>query len=96
MIGLAAFLTLMPFGVSMLTLALGGGCFFIGCSARIGAAMYKKLEGPGDVNTVRDFYRSMAMVLCCIPLAAVASCVVFLAWPTSPRLRQMQLLAVCS
>jgi hypothetical protein len=63
--------------VSLLTLALGGGCFFIGCCARIGAQMYKKLDGPSDV-TLKDFYRAAAMVLCCVPLAAVASSVVFL------------------
>lgn len=76
--GLAAILTFMPFGVSLLTLALGGGCFFIGCCARIGAQMYKKLDGPSDVS-LKDFYRAIAMVLCCVPLSAVASCVVFLA-----------------
>lgn len=75
--GLAAVLTFMPFGVSLLTLALGGGCFFIGCCARIGSSMYRKLDGPGDV-TVKDFYRASAMVLCCVPLSAVASSVVFL------------------
>lgn len=77
-VGLAAAMTFMPFGVSTLTMALGAGGFFIGCCARIGLTMYKKLEGPGDV-TLKDFYRSMAMLVCCIPLAAVASCVLYLA-----------------
>jgi hypothetical protein len=76
--GLAAIMAFMPFGVSLLTLALGGGCFFIGCCARIGSQMYKKLDSQADVN-IKDFYRACAMVLCCLPLSAVASCVVFLA-----------------
>lgn len=73
-----AVITFMPFGVPLQILVLGGVCFFGGCCARTGLSLYKKLEGPGDV-TLKDFYRSIAMLLCCIPLAAVASCVVFLA-----------------
>lgn len=77
-LGLAAALTLMPFGVSLLTLMLGGLCFFGGCCARIGLSLYKKLEGPGDVS-MKDFYRAFAMILCCVPMAAVASSIVFFA-----------------
>lgn len=75
---LAGVLSCMPFGVSLLTLMLGGLCFFAGSSARIGLSLYKKLDGPGDVS-MKDFVRSIAMLLCCTPLAAVASCIVFLA-----------------
>lgn len=76
--GVAAILTFTPFGVSLETLMLGGGCFFGGCMARTGLSLYKKLDGPSDVS-MKDFYRAIAMLLCCVPLAAVASCVVFLA-----------------
>lgn len=76
--GLAAILTFTPFGVSLETLMLGGGCFFGGCMARTGLSLYKKLDSPEDV-TLKDFFRAIAMLLCCVPLAAVASCVVFLA-----------------
>ncbi len=69
----AGILTCMPYGVSTLTLLLGGVCFFAGCAARIAMAMYKKLDSQSDV-TLKDFYRSLAMVLLCIPLSAVASC----------------------
>jgi hypothetical protein len=77
-VGIAAVLTFAPFGVSLTTLFLGGGCFFGGCMARTGLTLYKKLDGPSDVS-LKDFYKAIAMLLCCVPLAAVASCVVFLA-----------------
>ncbi len=67
----------MPFGVSLQTLVLGGACFFGGCCARTGLSLYKKLDGPSDV-TLKDFFRAVAMLLCCIPLAAVASGVTFI------------------
>lgn len=78
LIGIAAVMSFMPFGVSLVTLVLGGVCFFGGCCARTGLSLYKKLDGPGDVS-FRDFLRAVAALLCCIPLSAVASCVVFLA-----------------
>ncbi len=74
---IAAAITFMPFGISLQTLVLGGACFFAGCCARTGLTLYRKLDGPGDVS-LKDFYRSVAMLLCCIPLAAVASGVVFI------------------
>jgi hypothetical protein len=76
--GLAAAMTFMPFGVSLSTLVLGGACFFAGSCARTGLAMYKKLDSNDPVS-VQMFLRAMAMLLCTTPLAAVASCVVFLA-----------------
>lgn len=74
----AGLLSCAPFGVSLLTLILGGLCFFGGCCARTGLSLYKRLSGPGDVSP-KDFYREFAMLLCCVPLSSVASCVVFLA-----------------
>lgn len=71
-------MTFMPFGVSLETLVLGGFCFFAGSCARTGLALYKKLDGNDPVS-LHIFLRAMAMLLCTTPLAAVASCVVFLA-----------------
>lgn len=68
----------MPFGVSFLTLMLGGACFFSGCCCRTGIVLYKKLDGT-DPITMQFFARQIAALLCCMPLAAVASCIVFLA-----------------
>lgn len=76
--GIAAALTFMPFGVSLLTLMLGGMCFFGGCCCRTGIVLYKKLDGI-DPIAMPFFARQIAALLCCIPLAAVASCIVFLA-----------------
>lgn len=76
--GIAAAATFMPFGVSLTTLILGGLCFFAGSCSRTGIILYKKLDGT-DVVTLQFFFRSVAALLCTIPLAAVASCVVFLA-----------------
>lgn len=72
-----AVLASMPFGVSFSTLVLGGMCFFGGSCARTGLTLYKKLDGSDPV-TLQYFFRSVAMLLCTIPLAAVASCVVYL------------------
>lgn len=77
-VGMTMLLSFTPFGVSFETLMLGGACFFAGCAARTGISLYKKLDGPSDVSA-KDFMRAVAMLLCCTPLAAVASCVVFLA-----------------
>lgn len=74
----ATALAFVPFGVSITTLMLGGGCFWLGCAARTGAKIYKKLDGIEDV-TLKDVVRAFATLLCCIPMAAVASCIVFLA-----------------
>lgn len=73
----AATLASMPFGVSLLTLMLGGACFLLGIAARAGAQMFKKLDGTQDV-TIKDFIRPIAAILCMIPVAAAASCIVFL------------------
>ena len=64
----------MPFGVSFSTLVLGGMCFFGGSCARTGLCFEQKLDGSDPV-TLQYFFRSVAMLLCTIPLAAVASCV---------------------
>lgn len=76
--GVAALMTFMPFGVSLETLVLGGFCFFAGSCARTGLSLYKKLDGNQAV-TLQTFLRSIAALLCTAPLAAVASCVIFLA-----------------
>lgn len=75
--GVTAIMASMPFGVSLSTLVLGGTCYFGGACARTGLTLYKKLDGDTDV-TLRTLYRSIAALLCTIPLAAVASCIVFL------------------
>lgn len=76
-IGIAAMMALMPLGVSFETLMLGGLCFFGGCCCRTGIILYKKLNGIDPV-TIQFFMRQIAALLCCIPLAAVASGIVFL------------------
>lgn len=75
--GIAAIMSFMPFGVSLTTLMLGGTCFFGGACARTGLALYKKLDGTDPVS-IQAFVRAIAALLCTIPLAAVASCIVFL------------------
>lgn len=75
--GIAAAMSFMPFGVSLSTLVLGGACFFGGACARTGLNLYRKLDGDGVV-TLQSFFRSIAALLCTIPLAAAASCIVFL------------------
>jgi hypothetical protein len=75
---ITAVMASMPFGVSFTTLVLGGVCFFGGSCARTGLSLYRKLDGTDPV-TLQYFFRSVAMLLCTVPLAAVASCVVFLA-----------------
>lgn len=74
---IAAVMTFAPFGVSFTTLVLGGACFFGGCCANTGMSLYIKLEG-NEPFQLRDFFRAIAALMCCVPLAAVASCVVFL------------------
>jgi hypothetical protein len=75
--GIAAAMSFMPFGVSLSTLVLGGTCFFGGACARTGLSLYRKLDGT-DIVTLQSFFRAIAALLCTIPLAAVASCIVFL------------------
>lgn len=70
---IAAGLTFQPFGVSMETLVLGGACFFAGSCARTGLLLYRQLDGTGAINYGREW----AKLLCTIPLAAVASCIIF-------------------
>lgn len=66
----------MPLGVSLTTLVVGGACYFAGASARTGVVLQKALEGStSPVNA----QRAIAALLCSIPIAAVASCIVFLA-----------------
>ncbi len=69
-------LGLMPFGVSLLTLVLGGVCFFGGSCARTGLALYRKLDSNDPVPP-QAFIRAIAMLLCMVPVAAVSSCIVF-------------------
>lgn len=76
--GATAVMASMPFGVSLETLVLGGACFFAGSCARTGLALYIKLNGT-DPLSQQYFVRSIAALLCTIPLAAAASCIVFLA-----------------
>lgn len=75
--GLASAISFMPFGVSFTTLFLGGAAFFGGACARTGLSLYRKLEGTEPV-TFQAFLRAIAALLCTIPLAASASCIVFL------------------
>ena len=76
--GIAAAMAFAPFGVTFETLVLGGACFFAGSCARTGLALSIKLGGT-DAVSMQYFFRSIAALLCTIPLAAAASCVVFLA-----------------
>lgn len=76
--GMAAMMTLMPLGVSLGTLMLGGACFFLGLCARAGAILFKKLDGTQDVSW-RDFVRPLVALVCMIPVCAAASCIIFLA-----------------
>lgn len=74
-IGVAALMTFMPFGVPLEILVLGGMCYFGGACARTGLALYKKLDGTTDPVNLG---RAIAALLCTVPIAAVASCIVFL------------------
>lgn len=76
--GIATVMAFVPFGVPFSTLMLGGLCFFGGSCARTGLVLYKKLDGT-DIVPNQFFFRAIAQLFCTIPLAAVASCVVFLA-----------------
>lgn len=75
---IATVMAFVPFGVPLSTLMLGGAAFFAGSCARTGLTLYRKLDST-DAIPPQFFYRAIAMLLCTIPLAAVASCVVFLA-----------------
>ena len=78
--GLASFTTVLsfaPFGVSMETAMLGGGCFLLGVAARAGGILFRKLDGTQEVG-LKDVMRPFAAALCMIPVAAAASCIVFL------------------
>lgn len=76
--GIAAMLTLVPLGLSPSLLLLGGFAFLGGSGARTGMALIKKLNST-DTFTVEFLSRQIAMLMCSIPLAAVASCIVFIA-----------------
>ena len=52
--GIATVLSMMPFGVSLNTLFIGGGCFFAGSCARTGLTLYKQLDTPGAVLVAGD------------------------------------------
>lgn len=73
--GVAAAMTVAPFGISLETLVLGGACYLAGSCARTGLVLYKQLDGPGSVTLARE----IAKLLCTVPLAAAASCMVFFA-----------------
>jgi len=69
-------MSMMPLGVSLTTLFIGGGCYFFGAAARTGFRLSKALEANADpVN----FIRPIVALLCNIPVAAFASSIVFLA-----------------
>ena len=73
---LTTVMAFMPLGVSLTTLVIGGACYWGGAAARTGFTLQKALEGStGPVNV----QRSIAALLCSIPIAAVASCIVFFA-----------------
>lgn len=80
--GVAAVMAGMPFGVPNLTMFLGGACFFAGCCARTASVMYGKLNGNEPVS-MEFFARQFAMLLCCVPLSAVASGALFLGAKTA-------------
>ena len=90
----AGLMVLAPLGVAPTLLFLGGASFFGGCCARTGLALFKKLNSQ-DTLTVDFFARQGAMLLCCIPLAAVASCLVFLAARVSKADVQVDAAALC-
>ncbi len=74
-VGVTAILTAIPFGVPLEILVLGGVCYFGGSCARTGLALYKKLDSTVDPVNLG---RAIAALLCTIPVAAVASGIVFL------------------
>lgn len=73
---LTAATALAPFGVKLDILVLGGTCYFGGAAARAGMKLYRTLDATNDQVNVG---RAIAALLCTIPIAAVASCIVFLA-----------------
>ncbi len=77
-VALTTAMSFMLFGVTLQTLVLGGMCFFSGSCARTGLSLYRKLDSLDPVS-LQSFIRAIAMLLCTIPIAAVASCIVFLA-----------------
>ena len=74
----AGLLALLPAGLSPSLLIAGGASFFGGCCAWTDLLILKKLNSD-DAVTIVFGARQAAMLLCCVPLAAVASCIVFLA-----------------
>lgn len=76
--GLAAILAMVPAGVPGDLIAFGAITFWAGCWARTGSIVFGKLNSPDPVTTPY-FIRQFAMLLCCIPLAVVASALLFLA-----------------
>lgn len=90
----AIMLILTPLGGSPALLIVGGMSFFGGCCARSALAVIKKLNGPDDF-TVAYGARQTAMLMFCIPLAVVASCIVFLAAIVSKADVQADAAAIC-
>ena len=72
--GIAAAMAFAPLGVTLETLMLGGLCFFGGSCARTGLTLYRQLDAAGSVS----YGREVAKLLCTVPLAAVASCIIFM------------------
>lgn len=75
--GVAALLLIVAPGLSPWLFLAGGISFFGGCCARTAVSVFKKLSGA-DPITIDFCARQAAMLGCCVPLAAVASCIVFL------------------
>lgn len=77
--GTAALLLLLtPLGLSPWLLLAGGLSFWGGCGARTALVIIKKLNST-DAFGPEFFARQLAVLFLCIPLAVVASCIVFLA-----------------
>ena len=81
--GIAAAMAFIPSGIPGVDIAIGAGGFFAGCCCLTGMTLYTKLGGTEDI-ALQYFIRQIAMLLCCVPLALVASSVVFLAALLTP------------
>lgn len=75
--GIATLLALVPSGESAILIAFGALAFFGGCCARTAMILWRKLDGT-DAITLPWFARQFAMLGCCVPLAIVASSLLFL------------------
>jgi len=76
--GISTLLTFMSHDISPWIFVGGGLAFELGIAARAGAILFKKLDGTQTITT-GDVVRPIAACLAMIPVAASASCIVFLA-----------------